>query len=73
MAPPCKHPHRIIIQFAPCQTPLTKKVKARFKYARPSPLRLPPNGKYTNCERNLQVKTWINLSHHRLSSPKEYE
>ena len=44
---PCKAPHNINVQFAPCQKPLTRKVTIIFMYWRNVLQRPPPSG-YTH-------------------------
>ena len=45
LAPPWAAPHKIYVQFAPCQIPLTRKTTNKFSQVRISPFRLPPIGK----------------------------
>lgn len=46
LSAPCKMPHKINVQLAPCHTPLMKNTSIVLKYVLNLPFLLPPNGIY---------------------------
>ena len=52
LSAPCKMPHKINVQLAPCHNPLMKKISIVLKYVLNLPFLLPPTGIYMYLVKN---------------------